>query len=120
MGQRALGPLTSAPVRRDNGTMSSYLWPNDEGWPYPDADADADAVDLDATADDDVLSLRAAPNQLFDLLEPLERKVIMAHYGLEGQAPRSMKELHTEMGLPRAELRDVLGTGLTKLRTGLA
>ena len=49
-----------------------------------------------------------------------ERKVITAHYGLEGQAPRTMKELHTEMGLPRAELRDVLGTGLAKLRTELA
>ena len=98
--------------------MSSYLWPNDEGWPYPDVPDDA--VDLDATADDDVLSLRAAPGQLFDLLDPLERKVIMAHYGLQGERPRSMKELHTEMGLPRAELRDVLGTGLAKLRTGLA
>ena len=55
-----------------------------------------------------------------ELLDPLERKVITAHYGLEGQSPRTMKELHTEMGLPRAELRDVLGTGLAKLRTGLS
>jgi len=98
--------------------MSSYLWPNDEGWPYPDTGAEA--IDLDATADDDVLSLRATPGHLFDLLDPLERKVITAHYGLEGQSPRTMKELHTEMGLPRAELRDVLGTGLAKLRTGLS
>ena len=117
MGQRPLRPLTWAPVRRDNGTMSSYLWPNDDGWPYPDADADA--IDLDATADDDVLSLRAAPGQIFDLLDPLERKVITAHYGLGGQPPLSMKQLHTEMGLPRAELRDVLGTGLAKLRSSL-
>ena len=117
MGQRPLRPLTWAPVRRDNGTMSSYLWPNDEGWPYPDADTDT--IDLDATTDDDVLSLRAAPGHLFALLDPLERKVITAHYGFEGQPPRSMKELHTEMGLPRAELRDVLGTGLAKLRTTL-
>jgi hypothetical protein len=30
-----------------------------------------------------------------------------------------MKQLHAEMGLPRAELRDALGTGLAKLRTEL-
>ena len=45
--------------------------------------------------------------------------MITAHYGLEGQLPHTMKELHAEMGLPRAELRDALGTGLAKLRTEL-
>jgi DNA-directed RNA polymerase sigma subunit (sigma70/sigma32) len=97
--------------------MSSFLWPNDEGWPYPDTKGET--VDLDATPDDETLCLKAAPAQLFDRLDPLERAVITAHYGLEGQVPRTMKELHAEMGLPRAELRDALGTGLAKLRTEL-
>ena len=97
--------------------MSSFLWPNEEGWPYPDTAGET--VDLYATTDDDDFCLRAAPAQLFDHLDPLERKVITAHYGLEGQQPRTMKQLHAEMGLPRAELRDVLGTGLAKLRTEL-
>ena len=97
--------------------MSSFLWPNEEGWPYPDTAGEM--VDLDATTDDDTLSLRASPTQLFDQLDPLERAVITAHYGLEGQQPRTMKQLHAEMGLPRAELRDALGTGLAKLRTEL-
>ena len=78
-----------------------------------------ETVDLDATTDDETLCLKTAPTQLFDHLNPLERAVITAHYGLEGQSPRTMKELHAEMGLPRAELRDVLGTGLAKLRTEL-
>jgi DNA-directed RNA polymerase sigma subunit (sigma70/sigma32) len=97
--------------------MSSYLWPNEEGWPYPDTAGET--VDLDATTDDDNLCLRASPAHLFNHLNPLEREVITAHYGLEGKQPRTMKELHAEMGLPRAELRDALGTGLAKLRTEL-
>jgi len=97
--------------------MSSFLWPNDEGWPYPDTMGET--ADLDATTDDETFCFKTAPAQLFDHLDPLERAVITAHYGLEGQSPRTMKELHTEMGLPRAELRDVLGTGLAKLRTEL-
>jgi DNA-directed RNA polymerase sigma subunit (sigma70/sigma32) len=97
--------------------MSSYLWPNDEGWPYPDTHGET--IDLDATADDEALCLRTAPAQVLSHLDPLERAIITAHYGLEGQEPRSMKQLHAEMGLPRAELRDALGTGLAKLRTEL-
>ena len=97
--------------------MSSFLWPNDEGWPYPDTMGET--VDLDATTDDETLCLKTAPTRLFDHLDPLERAVITAHYGLEGKLPRTMKELHAEMGLPRTELRDALGTGLAKLRTEL-
>jgi DNA-directed RNA polymerase sigma subunit (sigma70/sigma32) len=97
--------------------MSSFLWPSDEGWPYPDTVGET--VDLDATTDDETLCMRASPSQVFAHLDPLERAVITAHYGLEGQQPRTMKQLHAEMGLPRAELRDVLGTGLAKLRTEL-
>src|SRR5205807_109278 len=97
--------------------MSSFLWPNEEGWPYPDTVGET--ADLDATTDDDALTLRAAPAQVFAHLDPLERAVITAHYGLEGQVPRTMKQLHAEMGLPRAELREVLCTGLAKLRTEL-
>src|SRR5438874_5080534 len=97
--------------------MSSFLWPNEEGWPYPDTEGET--VDFAATTDDDDLSLRAAPARLFDHLDPLERAVITAHYGLMGQRPRTMKQLHAEMGLPRADLREALGTGLAKLRTEL-
>jgi DNA-directed RNA polymerase sigma subunit (sigma70/sigma32) len=97
--------------------MSSFLWPNDEGWPYPDTQGET--IDLGAATDDDVLSLQAAPAQVLSHLDPLERAVITAHYGLGGQTPRTMKQLHAEMGLPRAELREVLGTGLAKLRTEL-
>jgi DNA-directed RNA polymerase sigma subunit (sigma70/sigma32) len=64
--------------------------------------------------------LRGAGSHLFDLLDPLERQVITAHYGLDGAAPRTMKELHHAMGLPRTELREALAGGLAKLRISLS
>ena len=98
--------------------MSTYLWPNDEGWPYPDTAAEvADPVDA---LDDDARLIAASTEHLFHLLDPLERQVIMAHYGLDGSAPRSMKELHSDLGMSRAEVRDVLAGGLAKLRTDFA
>ena len=97
--------------------MSSYIWPNDDGWPYPDSAAEF--ADPDAGADDDALLLKAAPAHMLDRLEPLERHVVTAHYGLDGSPPRSMKELHVDLGLTRAEVRSALASGLAKLRSDL-
>ncbi len=96
----------------------TYLWPNDDGWPYPDGRA-GERVDLDQSVDDDALVLRAAPPHLFDHLDPLESQVVRAHYGLDGAPPRSMKELRGDLGLPRAEVREALVSGLAKLRARL-
>ncbi len=98
--------------------MPTYQWPSDEGWPYPDVQGHE--LEADESFDDDALVLRAAPPHLFDHLDPLERRVLTAHYGLDGSPPRTMKELHHETGLPRAELREALAAGLAKLRTTLA
>lgn len=94
--------------------MSSYLWPSEDGWPYPDAEPEL--VDPSADVDDDALLLKATPAHLLDTLEPLEKRVVTAHYGLDGTPPRSMKELHNDLGLPRAEIREALAGGLAKLR----
>lgn len=96
----------------------SYLYPGEGGWPY--ADGEPDLVDLSAAVDDDAFSIRSSPAHLFDTLEPLERQVVTAHYGLDGTRPRSMKELHTDLGLSRADLRDALAGGLAKLRLHLS
>lgn len=97
--------------------MTSFVWPAEDGWPYPDTAAEV--VDLDAESDDDLLSLRVPPPHLFDELDPIERRVIRSHYGLDGGPALSMKQLHNELGMSRADLRDVLGSGLAKLRTHL-
>jgi DNA-directed RNA polymerase sigma subunit (sigma70/sigma32) len=98
--------------------MSSYLWPNDDGWPYPDADRDL--ADEAADVDDDILALRAAPPQLFADLDPLERAVITSRFGLQGAPQRTMKQLHYDLGVPRADLREALGSALAKLRSNLS
>jgi DNA-directed RNA polymerase sigma subunit (sigma70/sigma32) len=97
--------------------MRPFLCPED-GWPYPDSKAEV--PDLDASIDDDAMVVRGMGRRLFEFLDPLERQVVTAHYGLDGCSPRTMKELHHELGLPRAELREALAGGLAKLRTTLA
>jgi DNA-directed RNA polymerase sigma subunit (sigma70/sigma32) len=101
-------------------TLSEEVWPTDEGWPYPDVDADEgtteEPIDFGADTDDDLVSLHAAAPRLLDGLAPLERWVIVARYGLDGRAPRTMREIQHQLGLPRADLRVALGDGLTKLR----
>src|SRR5262245_1454732 len=92
--------------------MSSY-WPTEDGWPYHDEPREE--IDLGAVVDDDVLSL-TIERHLLDDLNPLERQVIQRHYGLDGVAPQSMKQLRTDLGVPRADLRSALGSGLAKLR----
>ncbi len=92
----------------------TFLWPADDGWPYPDAEGDP--ADLAAELDVDLMSLKAASPHLFDGLDERERTVIVSHYGLGGQPPRTMKQLHAELGMSRSDLRAVLGSGLSKLR----
>jgi DNA-directed RNA polymerase sigma subunit (sigma70/sigma32) len=98
--------------------MSAYVWPDEAGWPYPDAEREM--PDASGDLDDDALLLRAVPAHLFDRLEPLERQVVAAHYGLDGRPARTMKQLHHETGLSRSDLREALAGGLAKLRITLA
>ena len=100
--------------------MARFLWPAEDGWPYPDADDGDTTVDLTAGADDDLVSVHALAEHLFDGLSPLEREVIDARFGLEGHELRTMRQLHRELGVHQAELRTALDSGLDKLRTHLS
>lgn len=97
--------------------MATFVWPAEDGWPYPDSQDEV--TDLAADIDVDVLSLRTGSAHLLDGLDDMERGVITARYGLDGQPPRSMKQLRGELGLSRADLRQALGSGLEKLRSQL-
>ena len=46
--------------------------------------------------------------------------MITSRFGLDGAVPRTMKELHNDLGVTRADLREALGSGLAKLRTQLS
>ena len=98
--------------------MGTFVWPADDGWPYPDSQHES--IDLDSDFDDDLLSVRVPPPHFFEDLDPLEREVITARFGLEGAPVRSMKELHAQLGVPRDQLRDAMGSGLAKLRDHLS
>lgn len=97
--------------------MSTFIWPAEDGWPYPDTEMEM--IDLDADVDVDLLSLRIPPPHLFDDLEPIERLVVTGYYGLNGEPARTLQQLHRELGVPTADLRSALGTGLDKLRSHL-
>jgi DNA-directed RNA polymerase sigma subunit (sigma70/sigma32) len=104
--------------------LDDERWPADSGWPYPDADELVgtllDPVDHDAESDDELLSLHGLGAHLLDGLTDLERAVVAGRFGLDGRPARSMKALHLELGLSRAELRPLLGDALAKLRRHLA
>jgi len=112
-GARSADAVDACGAGRDNRPMSSY-WPTDDGWPYPDSQAEV--IDVDSDFDDDLLAVRERAGHLLDGLEPLERTVVSARFGLDGQPARSMKELHAELGLSRQVLGETLGSGLAKLR----
>ncbi|HVM02306.1 MAG TPA: hypothetical protein VM263_06515 [Acidimicrobiales bacterium] len=97
--------------------MRTFLWPAEDGWPYPDTGPEV--ADPQSEIDEDLLDLHARSPHLFAALDPVERQVITRHYGLDGCQPCSMKQLHNETGMSRAELRDALGSGLGKLRSQL-
>ena len=98
--------------------MGTFVWPADDGWPYPDNNSphDAGLTELEAGMDDDTLCVRAGSSHLMEGLDDLERKVIQARYGLAGEEARSMKQLRNDLGLSRSEVRQILGSGLEKLR----
>ena len=101
--------------------MASFLWRDDDGWPYPDPDEHAaiEVADRALEIDDDLLCVRTDPRHLYGELEPLERTVLTGHFGLDGTPARSISQLHTELGLPSSEVRSAYESGLAKLRTQL-
>ena len=86
----------------------SYAWSPEE--------PTVDAADVDASFDEDLLALHA-DRHLFDELTPLEREVIVKRFGLEGNSPRRLLDLETELHLRRSDLRAVQLSALGKLRS---
>ena len=96
--------------------MRAFPWRSDDGWPYPDGEGDR--IDVDGEVDDDLLAI-TTDRHLLDDLDPVERRVITASFGLGGAAERTMAQLHDELGLPDVAIEQAMGTGLEKLRAHL-
>jgi DNA-directed RNA polymerase sigma subunit (sigma70/sigma32) len=56
------------------------------------------------------------PTHALTGLTDMERLVVSARFGLDGNEPRTLGELHTELGMSRARVRHTLADGLDKLR----
>lgn len=96
--------------------MRTFLWPAEDGWPYPDGEGDQ--VDLAGEADLDLLAV-STDRHLLDGLDPVERRVVTASFGLGGIDERSISELHDELGMPATEVSHALDSGLAKIRLHL-
>ena len=49
-------------------------------------------------------------------LEPRERRVVMARFGFDGKAPRTFRELGSQMGVCKERIRQIQGRAMDKLR----
>lgn len=97
--------------------MATFVWPSEDGWPYPDSDLDV--IDLVENEDDDLLCVRSGRARLFSGLDALERQVINARFGLDGGGPRTIQQIHDSTGLLPSEALEAMSSGLAKLRSQL-
>ncbi|HQZ14791.1 MAG TPA: hypothetical protein PLT55_03015 [Acidimicrobiia bacterium] len=92
----------------------------DDSWVYPDEESLASFTSHDTedpTSDDDYFELRADPNA-YAYLSAAEYSVIDKRFGLTGDAT-SMKDIASDLGVTHGEVREVLGSALSKMRTNL-
>lgn len=99
--------------------MGAFVWPSEDGWPYPDVEADL-ADPTVAAEDDDRLCFQISGRRVLGGLNPVERQVITARFGLDGRGIRSFEQIHAAMGVSPAQAADAMGSGLAKLRRSLA
>ena len=95
----------------------TFIWPSEDGWPYPDTAREV--IDLDTEVDDDLFALRNDRAHVLACLEPLEREVLTARFGLDGSPARSVFDVGLATGLSTDDVEALTGTGLTKLRRRL-
>lgn len=84
---------------------------------YGDMIGDENAMDPSAT-----LSSKNMHNNLDDLLDVLddrEQRIIDARFGLDGQKPLTLEEVGMEFGVTRERIRQLQNLALTKMRTAL-
>ncbi len=98
--------------------MTTPSFASDDGWPY--ADTGRELADPNSEPDWDLLSLHTDTPSLMARLDPVERSVLVARFGLGGGQAQSMKDIRRRTGLGHEEVRAVLGSGLAKLRAGLS
>lgn len=55
-------------------------------------------------------------SRFLDALEPREKEIMVARFGFDGRAPRTFRELGSEMGVCKERVRQIQGRAMDKLR----
>ena len=58
-------------------------------------------------------------NKVLDILKPRDRKIMVGLFGLDGNLPRTLKDVSDEVGITREMVRQVREKSLVKLRKAL-
>lgn len=93
---------------------------SDDSWVYPDEDSLASFTSHDCedpTSDDDYFELRADPNA-YAYLSAAEYSIVDRRFGLSGEA-ESMKDIAAQLGITHSEVRNTLGSALSKMRENM-
>jgi len=72
-------------------------------------------------ADHDMISqdIKNELSKVLDVLKPRDRKIMIALYGLDGNMPRTLKDLGDEVGVTREMVRQIREKSLIKLKKKL-
>ena len=72
-------------------------------------------------ADHDIISqdIKNELSKVLDVLKPRDRKIMIALYGLDGNMPRTLKDLGDEVGVTREMVRQIRQKSLIKLKKKL-
>ena len=108
---------------RSEATMRSpfeTLSESDDSWVYPDEESLASFTSHDVedpTSDDDYFELRTDPHA-YAYLSAAEYAIVDRRFGLSGDAA-SMKDIAAELGITHTEVRNTLGSALSKMRQNM-
>jgi RNA polymerase sigma factor (sigma-70 family) len=73
--------------------------------------------DIEMCTSSQIMVLKEAFGQFLDELEPRERQIVVARFGFDGKAPRTFRELGTQMGVCKERIRQIQGRAMDKLRS---
>jgi len=60
--------------------------------------------------------LKQTFGRFLEELEPREKQIVVARFGFDGEAPRTFRELGSEMGVCKERIRQIQGRAMDKLR----
>ncbi len=76
----------------------------------------ADERDPDLCTSAQVDVLKQTFGRFLEELEPREKQIVVARFGFDGEAPRTFRELGSQMGVCKERIRQIQGRAMEKLR----